>query len=66
MSNTISHFNYTLEMLEQRTQLMIDIDCIVESFWYATWPEGEYQEDMDELTKKLCDAVVKHFPLTPD
>ena len=53
--------NITLEYLTRREQCMEDIDAIVESFWYATWPEGEYQEDMNELTKKLCDAVCKNF-----
>ena len=51
-----------LEMLTQREQLMEDIDSIVESFWYATWPEGEFMEDRDELTRVLCDAVVRNFP----
>ena len=51
-----------LEMLMQREQLMEDIDSIVESFWYATWPEGEFMEDRDELTRVLCDAVVRNFP----
>jgi len=51
-----------LEMLTQREQLMEDIDSIIESFWYATWPEGEFKEDRDELTRNLCDAVCKNFP----
>ena len=51
-----------LEMLMQREQLMEDIDSIIEGFWYATWPEGEYVEDRDELVRVLCDAVCKNFP----
>jgi len=49
-------------MLMQREQLMEDIDSIIEGFWYATWPEGEYVEDRDELVRVLCDAVCKNFP----
>ena len=51
-----------LETLTQREQLMEDIDSIIEGFWYATWPEGEFLEDRDELTRALCDAVCKNFP----
>ena len=51
-----------LEMLTAREQLMEDIDSIIEGFWYATWPEGEYVEDRDELVRVLCDAVCKNFP----
>jgi hypothetical protein len=45
-----------------REQLMEDIDSIIEGFWYATWPEGQFLEDRDELTRSLCDAVCKNFP----
>ena len=45
-----------------REQLMEDIDSIIEGFWYATWPEGQFLEDRDELTRSLCDAVYKNFP----
>ena len=51
-----------LETITQREQLMEDIDSIIEGFWYATWPEGEFLEDRDELTRALCDAVCKNFP----
>ena len=51
-----------LETLTQREQLMEDIDSIIEGFWYATWPEGQFLEDRDELTRSLCDAVCKNFP----
>ena len=54
--------NPDLEMLMQREQLMEDIDSIIEGFWYATWPEGQFLEDRDELTRVLCDAVCKNFP----
>ena len=50
-----------LEFLTQREQLMEDIDCIIESFFADTWGD-EYQSDRDELTRTLCDAVVKRFP----
>jgi len=45
----------------QREQLMEDIDCIIESFFYDTWGD-EYNEDQQELVKTLCDAVCKNFP----
>ena len=51
-----------LDMLTSREQLMEDIDSIIDSFWYATWPEGQFLEDRDDLTRKLCDAVCTHFP----
>ena len=46
-----------LEMLTAREQLMEDIDCIVETFW-----EGKYPHTQEDLTRVLCDAVVKNFP----
>ena len=51
-----------LDMLTFREQLMEDINSIVDSFWYATWPEGQFLEDRDDLTRKLCDAVCTQFP----
>ena len=51
-----------LEMLTQREQLMEDIDSIVEGFFIDTY-EGQYPEERDELTRMLCDAVVKNFPI---
>ena len=51
-----------LDMLTSREQLMEDIDSIVDSFWYATWPEGQFLEDRDDLTRKLCDAVCANLP----
>jgi len=51
-----------LEMLMQREQLMEDIDSIVEGFFIDTY-EGQYPEERDELTRMLCDAVVKNFPI---
>jgi hypothetical protein len=41
----------------RREQLMEDIDCIIESNF------GEV-ECKDDVTKKLCDAVCKHFPVS--
>ena len=51
-----------LETLTQREQLMEDIDSIIEGFWYATWPEGQFLEDRDALVRRLCDAVCENFP----
>ena len=49
------------EMLTQREQLMWDIDGIVEEFFISTWG-NEYEEDMEDLIKTLCDSVCKNFP----
>jgi len=51
-----------LEMLMQREQLMEDIDSIVETFCWEMW-EGKYPETQEELTRILCDAVCKNFPV---
>jgi len=51
-----------LEMLTQREQLMEDIDSIIETFCYETW-EGQYPETQKDLTRLLCDAVCKNFPI---
>ena len=53
--------NNQLEMLTAREQLMEDIDCIIEGFFYDTWGD-EYNEDKNELVKTLCDAVCRNFP----
>ena len=49
------------ELLTQREQLMWDIDGIVEEFFISTWG-NEYEEDMEDLIKTLCDSVCKNFP----
>ena len=47
-----------LEQLTSREQLMEDIDCIVESEL-----DGIVSQELsDELIKRVCDAVCKHFP----
>ena len=54
-----------LEMLSAREQLMEDIDCIIEGFFYDTWGApwgGELTEDKNELVRVLCDAVCANFP----
>ena len=53
--------NPKLEMLSAREQLMSDIDCIIESFFWDTWGD-EYNEEQQELVKTLCDAVCANFP----
>jgi len=50
-----------LEMLSAREQLMSDIECIVESFFYDTWGD-EYNDEMNDFTRVLCDAVCANFP----
>ena len=48
-----------LETLTQREQLMIDIDCIVESEL-----DGIVSQKLsDALVRSLCDAVCKYFPV---
>ena len=47
-----------LEFLTQREQLMIDIDCIVESEL-----DGIVSQRLsDALVRRLCDAVCENFP----
>ena len=47
-----------LETLTQREQLMIDIDCIVESEL-----DGIVSQRLsDALVRRLCDAVCENFP----
>jgi hypothetical protein len=50
-----------LEMLSAREQLMSDIECIIEGFFYDTWGD-EYTEEQNELVKVLCDSVCSNFP----
>ena len=60
---TYSKMNTNLEMLTARTQLMADIDCIMESKFSEVFPHTEdYEELRDELIETLCDAVCKNFP----
>ena len=56
-----------LNMLTQREQLMEDIDSIVESISsvYVDIDDIEWntiEVSHEELTRMLCDAVVKNFP----
>ena len=53
--------NTKLEMLSAREQLMSDIECIIESFFYDTWGD-EYNQEQNELVTALCDAVCANFP----
>lgn len=45
-----------LEMLQCREQLMIDIDCIVESYESSAMTTTQ-------LITRLCDAVCINFPV---
>ena len=49
-----------LEMLTAREQLMEDIDAICDEFFCQNFPNS--QEQFEELTRILCDAVCKNFP----
>lgn len=49
--------NNYLEMMIAREQLMEDIDCIVDEYL-----QGIDNEELNELTRILCDAVCKNFP----
>jgi len=55
MNTTTMDLN-KLEMLTQREQLMEDIDLIVDCFDRDT-------ESNDELVLRLCDAVIKNYPV---
>ena len=46
-----------LEMLSQREQLMEDIDCIISGYF-----QGIDEDELNEVTRILCDAVCKNFP----
>jgi len=48
-----------MQMLSQREQLMEDIDCIVTSQFLD---DKINENDMEDLIRILCDAVVKNFP----
>ena len=49
-----------MDYLAEREQLMHDIECIVDSFFYEKY-NGDSAES-DELIRTLCDAVCKNFP----
>ena len=49
------------DYLAEREQLMHDIECIVDAFFYEKY-NGDVAEG-DELTRILCDAVCKNFPI---
>ncbi len=51
-----------INTMDQREQLIEDINSIVESFCMEMW-EGNYPETQEELTHILCDAVYKNFPI---
>ena len=51
--------NDTLEMLSAREQLMWDIDGIVDEF---ACNNNIIEDDMEDLIRVLCDAVVENFP----
>ena len=51
-------------MLSSREQLMEDIDAIVDQFTFDLPIDDIHErcELAEELTRMLCDAVVKNFP----
>jgi len=53
---TYSKMNTNLDLLTAREQLMEDIGSIMESFRFESY------DDLYELEKNLCDAVLKNFP----
>ena len=59
-SFSYSKMNTNLEMLTAREQLMEDIDSICDEFFCQNFPNS--QEQFEELTRILCDAVCKNFP----
>ena len=48
-------YDFRLDVLQQREQLMEDIDCIIDDFFYEKY-NGDIAE-RDELVTRLCDAV---------
>ena len=62
MTDIQQHQEYNKILIQMaKEQLMVDIDCIIEGFFYDTWGD-EYSEDKNELVKTLCDAVCRNFP----
>ena len=53
---TYSKMNTNLDLLTAREQLMEDIGSIIDSFRFESY------DDLYELEKNLCDAVLKNFP----
>ena len=53
-----------LEMLTQRDQLMEDIDAIVDEFTFDLPIDDIHERSQlaEDLTRVLCDAVVRNFP----
>ena len=47
-----------LAMLSQREQLMEDIDAIISDYF-----QGIDENELNEVTRTLCDAVCKNFPV---
>jgi hypothetical protein len=56
-TNPMADKNPNLEMLMQREQLMEDIDCIITDYF-----QGVDDDELNEVTRILCDAVCKNFP----
>ncbi len=46
-----------LDLLNAREQLMEDIDCIISGYF-----QGIDDDELNEVTRFLCDAVCKNFP----
>lgn len=46
-----------LDFLTAREQLMEDIDCIISGYF-----QGIDDDELNEVTRFLCDAVCKNFP----
>ena len=62
MTDIQQHQEYNKILIKMaKEQLMEDIDCIIEGFFYDTWGD-EYNEDKNELVKTLFDAVCRNFP----
>ena len=57
--NYTLQMNNQLEMLSQREQLMEDIDAIITSQYLSDKID---EDDMEDIIRVLCDAVVKNFP----
>ena len=47
-----------LTMLSQREQLMEDIDYIISGYF-----QGIDKDELNEVTRILCDSVCKNFPI---
>ena len=71
MTNSVTQLETNSTLTIAREQLLEDIDCIIEGFYFDNPPQMTRCDDRlqlpaiarEELTRILCDAVRKNFPI---